>query len=230
MIQSTAYRTNRRGEINHFGEEDSQTIQNRNRNQSQSVAARNNQQHQRIMCGRCGAVGHGGNECRRSKNATCNTCGKIGHFQRMCKYKQSSNHRGGQTSSHHRQPPANRTRSGVNQVTEDTSFETYETNDIQNQSNESDNEYKDFTIHKIGEQNHFLKLPSTITPYQHLSTLDHQSIFLTKKLSICSHQDQTFSNHNLESFLMGHQNQSIPLEYSQLTFNHMANQSTQNFS
>ena len=153
MIQSTAYRTNRRGEINHFGEEDSQTIQNRNRNQSQSVAARNNQQHQRIMCGRCGAVGHGGNECRRSKNATCNTCGKIGHFQRMCKYKQSSNHRGGQTSSHHRQPPANRTRSGVNQVTEDTSFETYETNDIQNQSNESDNEYKDFTVHKIGEQN-----------------------------------------------------------------------------
>ena len=36
-------------------------------------------------CSRCGAKGHTGNECRRSKDAECHNCGKKGHLQKMCR-------------------------------------------------------------------------------------------------------------------------------------------------
>ena len=41
-------------------------------------------------CIRCGARGHSGQECRRSRNATCHKCGKTGHFSSMCRTKSSA--------------------------------------------------------------------------------------------------------------------------------------------
>ncbi|XP_066932937.1 uncharacterized protein [Clytia hemisphaerica] len=55
----------------------------RNRSQAPHPSTRGTNSH-RIMCGRCRAMGHKGEECRRSKNSKCNKCGKTGHFQRMC--------------------------------------------------------------------------------------------------------------------------------------------------
>ena len=39
-------------------------------------------------CSCCGAKGHKGNECRRSKNRTCCRCNKVGHYERMCRSKE----------------------------------------------------------------------------------------------------------------------------------------------
>ena len=52
--------------------------------QGQKQHTSNNQ----IECSRCGAKGHRGNECRRSKNRTCSKCNKVGHLKRMCRSKE----------------------------------------------------------------------------------------------------------------------------------------------
>ena len=52
--------------------------------QGQKQHTSNNQ----IKCSRCGAKGHRGNECRRTKNRTCSKCNKVGHFKRMCRSKE----------------------------------------------------------------------------------------------------------------------------------------------
>ena len=43
-----------------------------------------------IICSRCGAKGHTGPECRRSKGKTCTKCHKQGHFASMCRTQSTS--------------------------------------------------------------------------------------------------------------------------------------------
>jgi len=51
-------------------------------------------------CSRCGASGHEGSECRRSKGKICSRCGKEGHFQSVCRTKIPSNQPSQSTGNH----------------------------------------------------------------------------------------------------------------------------------
>ena len=106
----------------------------RNRSHGPHPSTRGTAHNQRIMCGRCGAMGHKGDDCRRSKTTKCSKCGKIGHFQRMCLTKSTT---------------ANNNRRGVNQIDNqptESPQPTQATDDFVNQ-------FEDIVIFKISGHN-----------------------------------------------------------------------------
>ena len=58
--------------------------------------------HSILSCTRCGAKGHQGNECRRSRGKKCLNCGKVGHFSVVCR---SSNSGSKENSRRNQQMP-----------------------------------------------------------------------------------------------------------------------------
>ena len=57
------------------------------------VVATCNSSNSILSCTRCGAKGHQGNQCRRSRGKKCLTCGKFGHFSVMCRSSSKENSR-----------------------------------------------------------------------------------------------------------------------------------------
>jgi len=82
MAQNRSNNHNRPNNRHHQNHSDNRHHQNRSDNRHQT-----NKQFPTspLICSRCGAQGHKGGDCRRSKNAKCNNCSKIGHFQKMCR-------------------------------------------------------------------------------------------------------------------------------------------------
>ena len=139
-----------RGTAHHFNRNNSYSNnQHRNRDPTHgnNHQYRNPSHHQpvKIMCGRCGATGHRGDECRRSRDKTCESCGKVGHFKRMCKTNQSQQQHQFSQKPRYQSSYSNSHKEHIRQIEQEPT-----TTPSRDQDEDSD-EFADVYIYKLGK-------------------------------------------------------------------------------